>query len=248
MTPGLVDFHCHLDLFPDPAAAIREAEESEVYTLAVTTTPKAWPHNDELTRSTRFVRAGLGLHPELVAERAGEISLWDEYLPRARYIGEVGIDGGPRSFKSLDLQREIFAHILKSCTAAGGRVLSVHSFRAVGIVLELIEEALPYKPGQIVLHWFTGSKSEARRAVDLGCFFSVNTAMLSKERGRNLIASLPLGRLLTETDGPFTTTGGRPARPSDVSDTLDQLATLLGVSLPEMGSTIRDNLKIVLNG
>jgi TatD DNase family protein len=111
----------------------------------------------------------------------------------------------------------------------------------------LIEEALPYRPGQIVLHWFTGSKSEARPAVDLGCFFSVNTAMLSKERGRSLIASLPLDRLLTETDGPFTTTGGQAPRPADVSDTLGQLATLRGLSLPEMGSTIRDNLKIVLN-
>lgn len=247
MKPSLVDFHCHLDLFPDPAAAVREAEEKEVYTLAVTTTPKAWPRNSELTRSTRFVRAGLGLHPELVGERAREISLWDDYLPRARYVGEVGIDGGPRFFKSLDLQKAIFAHILKSCTAAGGKVLSVHSFRAVGIVLDLIEEALPDRPGQVVLHWFSGSNSEARRAVDLGCFFSVNTAMLSKERGRKLVASLPLDRLLTETDGPFTTVRGRPARPADVSDTLDQLATLRGVGLEEMASTVGTNLKTVLN-
>jgi len=247
MTPGLVDFHCHLDLFPDPAAAIREAEEKEVYTLAVTTTPKAWPRNDEWTRSTRFVRAGLGLHPELVAERASEISLWEEYLPQARYIGEVGIDGGPRCFKSLQQQSEIFARILRSCAAAGGKILSVHSFRAVRVILDLIEDALPERPGQIVLHWFTGSNSEARRAVDLGCFFSVNTAMLSRERGRSLIASLPLDRLLTETDAPFTTVGGRPARPADVTDALDGLATLRGLSLPEMTGTICNNLKSVLN-
>jgi TatD DNase family protein len=247
MTSGLIDFHCHVDLFPDPAAAVREAEAQEVYTLAVTTTPKAWPRNDEWTRSTRFVRAGLGLHPELVAERASEISLWEEYLPQTRYVGEVGVDGGPRCFKSLRLQSEIFARILKSCAAAGGKILSVHSFRAVEVVLDLIEDALPERPGQFVLHWFTGSNSEARRAVDLGCFFSVNTAMLSKERGRRLIASLPLDRLLTETDAPFTSVAGRPARPADVTDALDALANLRGLSRPQMARTVHDNLKTALN-
>ena len=38
-----VDFHCHLDLYPDHEAAIARAEAASVYTLTVTTTPKAWP-------------------------------------------------------------------------------------------------------------------------------------------------------------------------------------------------------------
>jgi TatD DNase family protein len=75
-----VDFHCHLDLYPDHAAAIAQAEAAGVYTLTVTTTPKAWPRNRELTEGTRYVRAALGLHPQLVAERAGELPLWERYL------------------------------------------------------------------------------------------------------------------------------------------------------------------------
>ena len=65
-----VDFHCHLDLYPDHAAAIAQAEAAGIYTLTVTTTPKAWPRNRELTEGTRYVHAALGLHPQLVAERA----------------------------------------------------------------------------------------------------------------------------------------------------------------------------------
>ena len=64
------------------------------------------------------------------------------------------------------------------------------------------------------MHWFTGSRSEARRAVALGCYFSVNTEMTRNERGQALVADLPIDRLLTETDGPFTQNSW-PTVPSD---------------------------------
>ena len=214
MKPALVDFHCHLDLFPDPVSAVRDAEEAGVYTLTVTTTPKAWPRNHELTQGTRHVRAALGLHPQLVAERSAEIALWEEYLPQARYVGEVGLDAGPRYFRSLDLQKQVFTRVLQKCAEAGGKILTVHSVRTATMVLDLIESHLTRQQGQIVLHWFTGSKSEARRAVDLGCYFSINGAMLRNDRSRDLVAALPSDRLLTETDAPFTQVGNRPTAPT----------------------------------
>ena len=66
---ALVDFHCHLDLYPDFEAAVAACERDAVYTLTVTTTPKAWAHNQAVTSKTKYVRAALGLHPQLVAER-----------------------------------------------------------------------------------------------------------------------------------------------------------------------------------
>ena len=83
-TTGLVDFHCHLDLYPDHAVAVRNADAAGVFTLAVTTTPRAWPRNHELAQWTKHVRAALGLHPQLVAERENEIELWDRYLSETR--------------------------------------------------------------------------------------------------------------------------------------------------------------------
>jgi TatD DNase family protein len=41
----------------------------------------------------------------------------------------------------------------------------------------MIEQYLPRDRGTVVLHWFTGSKSEARRAATLGCYFSVNAEL-----------------------------------------------------------------------
>jgi TatD DNase family protein len=247
MIPGLVDFHCHLDLYPDLNTAVKEAEDAGVYTLAVTTTPKAWPRNFELTRLTRHVRAGLGLHPQLVAERHAEIALWENYLPQTRYVGEVGLDAGPQYYRSFELQKQVFERILKECAKAGGKVLSVHSVRTATAVLDLIEACLPSDRGQVVLHWFTGSKAEARRAAELGCYFSINAAMMTKERGRDLIATLPLERLLTETDGPFTQVSGRPARPVDVETTLDTLANLRGLTPEVAAEKVRTNLRTLLN-
>ncbi|MBV9877726.1 MAG: TatD family hydrolase [Verrucomicrobia bacterium] len=247
MKSRLVDFHCHLDLYPDLVAAIADAEAAGVYTLTVTTTPKAWPRNLELTRGTTRVRAALGLHPQVVSERSGEISLWETYLPEARYVGEVGLDAAPRYYRSFDLQQQIFERILKQCAKAGGKILTIHSVRAAAVVLDLIEAHLPPGRGQKVLHWFTGTKADARRAVDLGCYFSVNARMLETDRGRDLIGILPNERLLTETDGPFTKFGGRPACPADVADTVLGLAKLHQLSLDEMTATINKNLTTIVS-
>jgi TatD DNase family protein len=244
---GFIDFHCHLDLYPDLESAVAECERLGIYTLAVTTTPKAWPRNNELARATRYVRAALGLHPQLVAERASEFALWDRYLPQARFIGEVGLDAGPRFYRSMDQQKHLFERVLAACAKAGGKILTVHSVRAVTAVLDMIEAHLPQERGRVVMHWFTGTASEARRAIDLGCYFSINKEMLGKERHRKLVVGLPLERLLTETDGPFTQRNGTPMLPSDVGATVSELATVLGLQETVLASAIRTNLRALLS-
>lgn len=241
-----VDLHCHLDLFPDPEKAIAEAEAAGVYTLTVTTTPRAWPRNRAMTESTRCVRAALGLHPQLVVEHSKELGLWESYLPEATYVGEVGLDAGPRHFRSFDLQKQVFERILRLCASAGGKVLSVHSVRSAKSVLDLVEDTMPPTKGKVVLHWFTGSQSEAGRAIEMGCYFSVNAAMLANEKGRAIAAMIPFDRLLTETDGPFTFAGNRPARPTDVAMLLDQLATVRSTSPDQLASCVVSNLRALV--
>ena len=241
--PSGVDFHCHLDLYPDFETAIARAEAARVYTLAVTTTPKAWPRNHELTRGTRYVRAALGLHPQLVAERAGELALWERHLPETRYVGEVGLDAGPRFYKSLDAQKQVFRAVLERCAAAGGKILTVHSVRSVPTVLEMIESHLPQDRGIVVLHWFTGTTAEARHAASLGCYFSINSEMMQSDRSRALVAQLPTDRILTETDGPFTRIEGLPAEPASVGATVGAIARERKVSQESVANAIRTNFR-----
>jgi TatD DNase family protein len=217
-----------------------------VFTLTVTTTPKAWSRNHELASATRHVRAALGLHPQLVADRAHEIGLWEELLPRTRYVGEVGLDAGPRFYKSFETQKEVFARVLTLCAAAGNKIVTTHSVRATKAVLDMIEQHLPPPRGRVVLHWFTGTAAEAKRAVDLGCYFSVNAEMLANEKRAAITKALPLDRVLTETDGPFTQTDARPATPSDVWIAVEGLARLHGTPPANMAATVTKNLRSLL--
>ena len=240
--PRWVDFHCHVDLYEDHAAVIAECDRERVATLAVTTTPKAWPRNRELAARSAHVRIALGLHPQLVADRENELPLFERYLPDARYVGEIGLDAGPRFYRSFPAQERVFERVLSACAEQGGKILTVHSIRTTSKVLNHIERSLPQDRGRVVLHWFTGTAAEAKRAIALGCYFSINAEMLRSPKHRNLVGSLPLDRLVTETDGPFVEREGRPLRPRDVRHTVGELAMVRNLSLESTEGAILQNL------
>lgn len=242
-----VDFHCHLDLYPDHAQLIAECDREEVATLAVTTTPKAWSRNREMAAGTNHVRVALGLHPQLVSERERELSLFEKLLPEARYVGEIGLDAGPQFYSSFEAQERVFERILRMCAEQGNKVLTIHSVRTVAKVLHHLEKALPSDRGQVVLHWFTGSAAEARRAVERGCYFSINSEMLKSVKHRRLVEMLPADRILTETDGPFVLVSGAAIRPVAVLNTVAQLAELRQVAPEEMRNQILRNLAILVS-
>jgi TatD DNase family protein len=146
----------------------------------------------------------------------------------------------------LDLQKQVFQHVLQRCAEVGGKVITIHSVRAAKAVLDHVESFLPPSRGKVVLHWFTGTKAEARRALELGCYFSINAAMLDNERHAPTVALIPFDKLLTETDGPFTQTGERPSKPADVAVVVEALGRLHGMSAAAVAATIRENLRTLL--
>jgi TatD DNase family protein len=195
-----------------------------------------------MAAASRHVRVALGLHPQLVSERESEVPLFEHYLSETRYVGEIGLDAGPRFYKSFDAQERVFARILRACAEHGDKILTIHSVRAVSKVLGHLEHNLASGQGRIVLHWFTGTSSEARRAIEMGCYFSINAEMLKSTKHRALIASLPADRLLTETDGPFVEVNGQALRPRDVANTVKELATIRNLSAEALAKQIISNL------
>ena len=235
----MIDFHCHLDLFPDPAEVAERCENEGIYVLSVTTTPSAWYGTRKLERPR--IRTALGLHPQLAHERRSELGLFDELLSETCYVGEVGLDGAPSFRAHWREQLQVFDHILHSCARVGGRILSIHSRSAAKTVMDRLE-AVPHA-GTFILHWFSGSPRELSRAVALGGWFSVGPAMLAGKKGRALAAQLPRDRVLTESDGPFARIGDQAAMPWDTAIAEQDLATLWNMDKAEAASLLRDNLR-----
>ncbi len=240
----MIDFHCHLDLYPQPKDVVLECKKREMFVLSVTTTPSAWQGTSALAENANQIRTALGLHPQLAAQRKHELSLFDQFLPDTKYVGEVGLDGGYEFKASWADQLSVFTHVLERCAHRGGRIISIHSRRATTPVLDRLEREPSC--GIPVLHWYSGTYKELDRAIMLGCWFSVGPAMLLSKKGSEIAARLPRDRVLTETDGPFAQVRGQALKPWDVSLAVDRLSDMWGTTVASTVDRLFSNLRILV--
>lgn len=239
----LVDFHSHLDLYPDHSKVAATCDLQDVYVLAVTTTPKAWGGTNRLVLGNPHVKVALGFHPQLAQSRIRDLCYFERYIPQAKYIGEVGLDGSLEWRSSFVEQLKVFRHVLSCIDKAGGRIVSIHSRKSVDVVLSEIKKisCIP------VLHWFSGNKDEIIRAIDMGCWFSVSPQMLISKRGLELVSLMPSDRVITETDGPFGSYCGKQLYPWGVVHAFKPLARLWKIDENEVKRSIYDNFIRLLN-
>lgn len=237
---GLVDMHCHVDLYPSPETVVAEAEAARVWTVAVTNAPSVFFHTRELCRRRSFFQAAVGLHPELVVSHGGELETMWPSLDETQFVGEIGLDYVTSDKEVRRKQQDVFGRILERCAEHGNKVLTVHSRRASADVIAMVGNRFS---GTVILHWFSGPLKDLRNAAQSGMYFSVNPAMARSQSGQRLVAEMPRDRVLTETDGPFVKAGSRPARPPDVAGVVDWLATSWKVAPDEARQVIAANLK-----
>jgi TatD DNase family protein len=230
----MIDFHCHLDLYSNPNAIARRCNLEKLRVLSVTTVPSAFQGTLALAQSADHIHTALGLHPELVASRHRELPLFEALLNTTRFVGEVGLDGSYRHRSSLAQQESILRDILRLCARAGGRIISMHSRGAASKILDVLSDQP--NAGTFILHWYLGKKRDVERAVELGCWFSVNPTMLSTANGRSAVAAMPPDKVIPESDGPFGTVGGRPANPWDAWSVVPDLASLWGTSADDVAA------------
>lgn len=238
----MIDFHCHLDLYPDPLKIFEEVKSRKEDVLAVTTSPRAYLKTSAYFSGAKNLRVALGFHPELVAERPNEWELFLNSVKNNRYIGEIGIDGS-RSFQAtLDVQTNFFEDAMAEAEKCKGRIISIHTRDAENRVLTVIERTINLnKP---ILHWFTGTTREIDWAVELGCWFSINPKMCTSKHGRELISRIPMSRILPETDGPFVRIGNKPCVPWDRT-VYDFISATNRVSISYVERLFNENLNIL---
>lgn len=240
----MIDFHCHIDLYERPAAIVEECERRGLHVLSVTTTPSAWRGTSALAADAKGILTALGLHPQLAHQRKGELPLFDQLLPNARFVGEIGLDGAPGFRPYLEDQLRVFRHILLACKDSGGKIMTLHSRRAATMVLDELEAHAG--AGTPILHWFSGSMKELSRAIELGCWFSVGPVMLASDKGREIASRMPRDRVLTESDGPFARIGEGPAYPWDAASAVSPLAEIWNLTPDDVQQQLGDNLRTLV--
>ncbi len=204
------DTHFHLDLVSNPERVANQIERHEVYTIAVTNSPSVFFFTEKIASNKRFIRAALGLHPELAAERHKEITQFRQLINKTRYIGEIGLDNSNKSPSDYRKQKEVFEKLISLCADKGDKILTIHSRKASKDVLDILGDDFP---GRVILHWYSDPLKYIEVAVDRGYYFSINYPMIQSKNGRKIIDSIPLERILIETDGPFTKNGHKNFTP-----------------------------------
>lgn len=233
----LIDTHCHVDRFPDPMAVAKECERQRVVTVAVTQLPSHYQMALRHIGEMQFVRPALGFHPLAVAGNESELPLFLSLLPDVQFVGEVGLDSSREGASSRSEQLRIFREI--AAELAGKRkFVTLHSRGAEEEVADILHES---GATECVFHWFSGGTKALKAVIGAGHYFSINTAMVTTQKGKSLLELVPRNRILTETDGPYVKIGSRPAKPSDVKAVLCGIADAWGASVEDVEAQVTDN-------
>ena len=225
---GLPLLDCHAHIAPDVTSR-QLARLGSAIIFAVTRSPAE--ATKVSSRLDRHVVWGCGLHPSFVAKGGdADLSTFLRQLHHFAFVGEVGLD---RRSGHIERQTQVLAQVLEA-VAGQPVLLSLHSNGCVDELLDLLE-AHPHDG--YVLHRFVGDELQLERALGLRCYFSVNIAMPDE-----LLARIPLDRLLPETDYPALrrSKGGLPG---DTQRLEANIARLLGLEILEVRRAWYRNLR-----
>lgn len=227
-----LDLHAHID------TGIAAAELDALQAVVFAVTRSLDEAETALQRSDRTTVWGVGCHPGLVGvQKAFDPERFRVLAEATPYVGELGLDGASRV--PMEMQRHTLSGAL-GVLQQNPRITSLHSYKATSDILSLIAE---HPQHGLILHWWLGTEKETDRAVELGCYFSVNR---SSARRRDLLARIPLDRVLPETDHPFGDKGRGPRRPGEVRQVEAALAEAHHLSTKEIRKRTWQNLASIV--
>jgi TatD DNase family protein len=246
-----VDSHCHLDFKDFDAdraevlARARAAKVAMMVTISTKITEAAQiialaEAHDELACTIGIHPHEAGSQPETSAAQLVELSRH----PKVIGIGETGLDYYYEHSPRAAQQRNFRAHI--EAARLSGLPLVVHARDADEDTADIMEDEMGKGAYPALIHCFTACPELAERALAMGCYISISgiATFNSAKQLRQTIETIPLERLLIETDAPFLAPvphRGKRNEPSFVADTAAALAELKGVSVAQLAQATSDN-------
>lgn len=89
--------------------------------------------------------------------------------------------------------------------------------------------------------------TELKEAIEMSCYFSVNSLMLKSKKGIDLASRIPSKLMLPESDGPFATLNGKPIMPWEAMDVCSALSDIWNVSRNEAEQMVLKNSKKIID-
>jgi len=246
----LIDSHVNLhapQFAEDRDAVIERAREAGVG-MMVTIADKvsSFPAVEAIARAYPDVWCTVGTHPHEAKENPGLAA--QTLIDLAAYervvgIGETGLDYH-YDLSPREVQRAVFAVHIEAARATG-LPLVVHTREADEHMGQMLEAAYAAGPFKLLMHCYTSGADLARRAADLGAWFSVSGIATFKaaEDVRAVIRDMPRTRIILETDCPYLAPvpmRGRRNEPAFLPHILAKLAEIRGWTLAEAEARTED--------
>jgi len=250
----IVDSHCHLDyekLYSQLDDVVNRAIKNDVKTLlTICTTLDSFKKIELIINKYNNIYGTFGIHPH-ETNNYKEISskIIINYKKRNKKIigiGETGLDYF-YNYSDKEIQKKSFIeHIL-----AADKLdipLIVHSRNAELDTFEILKKYMKNKKLKVIIHCFTGSKDFAEKLIKIGCFISVSgiiTFNKSKELAET-ISSVPLDKLLVETDSPYLApvpNRGKDNEPSYITHTIEKLSAIKKMNKKKIIDATSNNFK-----
>jgi len=232
----LIDSHAHLDMpdfaddLPSVLSRAREAGVEQIVTVGIDLESSCAA--TELAGRHPFLFATVGCHPHnadrLNPEDLDRMAELASSEPKVVAWGEIGLD----YFRNRSARENQIRAFERQLEIASGLDLPVviHDREAHDDVLACLEAMGSERPGGVI-HCFSGDPALARTFLDMGFFLSLpGTVTFPKaETTREVARTVPLDRLLVETDAPFLAPvprRGRRNEPALVVHTAREIARL----------------------
>jgi TatD DNase family protein len=255
----LVDSHCHIDMPEfdhDRDAVVERAREAGVERLMIVGELDEELGMGGVARAVGMAeRYGFpcsgGVHPHqarLFDEKAMDLLRGLAREGRICAIGEIGLDFH-YDYSPRDVQKEVFRRQLRLAREVGLPVI-VHTREADQETAAILEHEEADEIGGVI-HCFTGSRELSERALVMGfCIsFSGIVAFPRAESIREVARTVPLERLLVETDAPFLAPPphrGKRNEPAFVVEVARQVAALREMSLDDLARAVSANFARLL--
>ncbi|MGI0018623.1 MAG: TatD family hydrolase [Nitrosotalea sp.] len=154
----------------------------------------------DLSQRSSLVLPFVGIHPEkadddlnamvdLITQNSGKIS----------GIGEIGLDKTYVSDESGFSRQVLVFRELLSLAEKLDKPVSIHSRKTLDEIFSILPS---YSIKGVLLHWFSGSKKQLQKAMELNCFVSYGPAMIYAGDKQVLLSETRMDKILLETDGP----------------------------------------------